>query len=70
MANSRFKFIKIPRVMLSMVTTLEMLVGISYVYWRILQTHKIYHCSTSPGNIPRHHYLFIQGKAVARNDNK
>ena len=57
--------------MLSPATALEMLIGISYVYWIILQAHITYRCSTSPGSIPRYRYLFLsQGKAVARNDNK
>ena len=71
MVNSGFNFIKIPRLMLSSATTLEMIVGISYVYWIIPQAHRIYQCSTSPGSIPRYLYLFLsQGKAVTRNDNK
>ena len=57
--------------MFSLATALEMLVGISYVYWIILQAHRIYRCSTSPGSIPWYRYLFLsQGKVVARNDNK
>ena len=57
--------------MLSSATALEMLVGISYVYWIIPQAHRIYRCSTSPESILRYHYLFLsQGKAVTRNDNK
>jgi hypothetical protein len=69
MVNSGFKFIKIPRLMLSPATVPEMLVGISYVYWIIPQAHIIYRCSTSARSIPRYHY-FSKGKAVARNDNK
>ena len=71
MVNSIFNFIKIPRLMLSSATALEMLVGISYVYWIIPQVHRIYRCSTSPGGISRYCYLFLsQGKTVTRNANK
>ena len=45
------------------------IVGISYVFWIILQAHIIYRCSISLGSIPRYRYLFYP-KAVARNDNK
>jgi hypothetical protein len=58
MVNSGFKFIKIPRLMLSSATVPEMLVGISYVYWIIPQAHRIYCCSTAPGSVPRYYYLF------------
>jgi len=45
------------------------IVGISYVFWIILQAHRIYRCSISPGSISRYRYLFYP-KVVARNDNK